>query len=794
MAAGTVGYTDTRGNKDYLSIIASQIKDRVTDASDMANQERQFAEQRAEEGGTSLDEAGIGRGYFFGKALGSRFGGDAIARTRGRFAKTPSAGIDPSGTAASRFRGGFNYNVTNEINAATDGNVTNGDGLLTGAVIAGFRGVENATIQVAQAITSIDKSLDSLTRTQIDMAKAIMFQGYMMQMFRSQAAQESGRSSMRREERSIEGGGIGGGYGGGGIGGSGFGGAGGGRGMINVTPRGGTSGGGSGGGSGAGGVGGALASFGTSQMTDYFNPKTASGKLARNVLPQVADNFSVATPLAKTGSKTMAQILAGNGDDIAKNVAKATGARPGVANAISEFFQNAFPGLTKSPKVAAQTAETATKSLTAAAKISSNPISQIMLSKGAFSKGYNTANISNLNDAIATFSSGQKEIARQGINLANMDDVARSRTFAENISKSRGISKKTGLPLEGIMHGDDIIGMQMRFGDDAERLIGLGFSNPKSRIIQQISKKFPGVKFADPMQAVALTEIVNRVDKGMDAVDAIDDVRKVYGPTIDNAIRSAAKFVPEKSKLAAALAKATGKTATKGVFASVMKKIPVLAGIAGVVFGIQRAMEGDLMGAGLEVTSGILGATGVGGGLGLAIDGFLLGRDLGAFPTPMAEGGIPKGSNVLAMLNDRKDKTPEMVTPLNDETFIRFGEGILNANKRNYSEFSRQNASWLANMGGSGEGDNSLFKINFAGNDKVDLDGISSNVREIAPAINQLSRDLNNNAGSSNIVNNTTNNYGGTGGKPDQGAESSGGNFSSSGLDAFRLQYIGSLS
>ena len=146
------------------------------------------------------------------------------------------------------------------------------------------------------------------------------------------------------------------------------------------------------------------------------------------------------------------------------------------------------------------------------------------------------------------------------------------------------------------------------------------------------------------------------------------------------------------------------------------------------------------------------------------------------------------------MLNDRKDKTPEMVTPLNDETFIRFGEGILNANKRNYSEFSRQNASWLANMGGSGEGDNSLFKINFAGNDKVDLDGISSNVREIAPAINQLSRDLNNNAGSSNIVNNTTNNYGGTGGKPDQGAESSGGNFSSSGLDAFRLQYIGSLS
>ena len=83
MAAGTVGYEDTRGSKDYLGMIASQIKNRVTEASDMANDERQFAEKQAEDGDTSLDEAGIGRGYFFGRALGSRFGGDAVARTRG---------------------------------------------------------------------------------------------------------------------------------------------------------------------------------------------------------------------------------------------------------------------------------------------------------------------------------------------------------------------------------------------------------------------------------------------------------------------------------------------------------------------------------------------------------------------------------------------------------------------------------------------------------------------------------------------------------------------------------------
>ncbi|BCV04584.1 MAG: hypothetical protein CM15mV89_0260 [Caudoviricetes sp.] len=38
-------------------MIASQIKSRVTEASDMANEERQFAEKKAEEGGT-LEEAG----------------------------------------------------------------------------------------------------------------------------------------------------------------------------------------------------------------------------------------------------------------------------------------------------------------------------------------------------------------------------------------------------------------------------------------------------------------------------------------------------------------------------------------------------------------------------------------------------------------------------------------------------------------------------------------------------------------------------------------------------------------
>ena len=55
MASGTVGYTDTRGNRDYSSIIANQIGKRLKEASDMASEERAYAAGRAEAGGTSLE-------------------------------------------------------------------------------------------------------------------------------------------------------------------------------------------------------------------------------------------------------------------------------------------------------------------------------------------------------------------------------------------------------------------------------------------------------------------------------------------------------------------------------------------------------------------------------------------------------------------------------------------------------------------------------------------------------------------------------------------------------------------
>ena len=73
--------------------------------------------------------------------------------------------------------------------------------------------------------------MSSLARSQADMARATMFNGYLFQMFATEQRRERERRSARREERSIEGGGD-------------FGTSS--RGMINITPPDGSGGGGGG--------------------------------------------------------------------------------------------------------------------------------------------------------------------------------------------------------------------------------------------------------------------------------------------------------------------------------------------------------------------------------------------------------------------------------------------------------------------------------------------------------------------------------------------------------------------
>ena len=286
----------------------------------------------------------------------------------------------------------------------------------------------------------------------------------------------------------------------------------------------------------------------------------------------------------------------------------------------------------------------------------------------------------------------------------------------------------------------------------------------------------PGVKFSK--------KEADRFLKGaMGADEYADFAKTAYKPFTSAAKKSVAETAAKSADdvAEAALktgAKTAGKAAGKGLFRTVMKKIPIIAGVAGIAFGIQRALEGDLIGAGLEITSGILGATGVGGSAGLAIDGFLLGRDLGMMnkggKVHTGIGGMIPGGGV------NKDTIPTMLTT---------GEFIMNRNA--VDEIGSDTLSFMNNNAGNF----GFSKLLGGSGSDLDLTGISTNVEEIAPAINALSQQIVQFAqgGGSNVVNNVVNNYG-SGEKPGEGGDDpAGGDFSDSGLDAFRLNYLGSL-
>lgn len=98
------------------------------------------------------------------------------------------------------------------------------------------------------------------------------------------------------------------------------------------------------------------------------------------------------------------------------------------------------------------------------------------------------------------------------------------------------------------------------------------------------------------------------------------------------------------------VAKAAAKGVAKGVGKSLVKKIPIIGAIAGIGFGIQRAMEGDWLGAAGEVGSGLAATVpGAGTAVSTGIDAALIGRDVAKESAqPQAEGGVVPLSSKVA--------------------------------------------------------------------------------------------------------------------------------------------------
>ena len=570
MAAGTVGYTDTRGgDRDYLGSVAKSIGNRIKQASDMAREERAFAAKKAELGGTSLEEAGIGKGHFFKRALGSRFGGDRIARTRGRFESEPPAGRDPTKNYKQRFRGGFDYTVTNQINELTSNAIVP----MSGALTAGMRSVQASVENVSQGLVHVGDSISDLARSQADMARNIMMNGAFQRAFMQYIMRQQSRAGAAREERSIEKSRVGR-LSGGDV-----------KGLLT--------------GKGFGGSGG---------------PITKGG------------GFTALDALSFMSGRTTGALRLAEG---------------GVGAAV------------KSGQMSARTTMTggrlgSSAGTAIAQRLGRNPIPKKIVTTGAKS-GRTIANTIAKNAdpaAIKTAANYVNNIKKSGRQLAQVGDSGAY--MAKALEKAGLLSPGGPILTNADVAGNQIINVTARRVDD-------------------------GTNVAKTIAAMA--------DSGADAKTI---AKVVQGSSVGQKVAS--KGLSKGTAATRLMAKAGGK--------SLLKKIPVIAGLAGVAFGIGRLFENppDWIGAGLEIASGLMGATGVGAGLSLGIDGFLLARDMGA--VPFAKGGLLTGKRPVNALMG--EAGPEIVTPLNDETFLKFGQGFIDAQKANKSQYAKLQAAGLS--------------------------------------------------------------------------------------------------
>ena len=468
----------------------------------------------------------------------------------------------------------------------------------------------------------------------------------------SQQKTKSGRSSANREERRIEGRGFGGGRGGRG---GGFGG-GGGRGMINVTPRGG-SGGGRSGGSGGGG-----ASFFTSNVLPSagrvgstslsagrgLNSIAAGAKSAKSYKALASgdivglmqkDGMSLYDKLGINTAEVTGDVAAKNPDSIALAAAKMLGLNADKTDSLVDFVSSGAKKGASSAKFMDDAVAAANKfpGLYQRASAGGKRILQIQTLAEQFGRKPDAISMDMMNavmnlDDLATTQNAQRKLLSQGkAGSSNFDEyMSMTDDIFGVVAKKYGANNarqfmKLGLfgTSEGLINGADAV-------------------KDTSIIADTLMKHYPDMTYQSLEKAVLMARVGDLAESGMGSAKIVKAVRKQLGNNVaDELFLKYSEDIFTNPKVAGAFAEGSGRTLLRRF----LKRLPLIGLGAGLIFGIQRALEGDLVGASLEIGSGILGLTPATTGLGLMIDGYLFGRDMGLMP--MAKGGTGSLSSLL---------------------------------------------------------------------------------------------------------------------------------------------------
>jgi hypothetical protein len=141
---------------------------------------------------------------------------------------------------------------------------------------------------------------------------------------------------------------------------------------------------------------------------------------------------------------------------------------------------------------------------------------------------------------------------------------------------------------------------------------------------KDIFKNFRGATDAAKDLSKHTDDIVKGVNKAGKTFYKSSSTGKFVSKEVGEAALKSTAKAGEKG-----LAKTAAKVGTKGLGKSLLKKIPIVGALAGIGFGLQRAAEGDWLGAAGEVASGIASTIpGAGTAVSAAIDVGLAGRDI----------------------------------------------------------------------------------------------------------------------------------------------------------------------
>lgn len=150
--------------------------------------------------------------------------------------------------------------------------------------------------------------------------------------------------------------------------------------------------------------------------------------------------------------------------------------------------------------------------------------------------------------------------------------------------------------------------------------------------------------------------------------------------------------------------KGAAKVGGGAIAKSLGKKVPLLGLGLGSVFAVQRALKGDWLGAGLELASGAASTIpGLGTAGSIGIDAALAARDMGV--TPFAAGGIITQPTAGLVGEAGNEGVFPLEGPRGKKTFEMFGEGMLEAQKKNKRDYANLQATGLKqyyeNQGGN---------------------------------------------------------------------------------------------